>query len=1256
MSNPSGYISSAYSASATIAAFPKGNSTATSTTAKYGALDNLSYTVTSNGCSATSYAYLNFLPLSDTGIVSGASAVCTNATTTFTSNSSTAGLGTFGSITFTGSWSSGNTSIFTVDANTGVATGKAAGSAYIQYAAKGCGTFRTTNKRLLTVKAATTATITQSACDSYSWHGTTYTTSGTYTFDSLNVAGCDSLTTLNLTVTASATPSVSISPTSTSNSSQTFTATASGTGGGTVFYTFAKGIASQQASVANTWNATGLANGDIISCAISVTGGACLTTTTAVSNQASVCVSGITPALAILPTTATSSSVTFTANVINSGGGVVTYNFTKNGISQQSSTSNVWNATGLATGDVISCDITITGGSCLTQTTANSTNSVTACVNPAPVSVSIAADNNPVCDGVAVTFTATPSNASSPSYTWFKGLTQVATGVSYNSTFSNGDAITCVMTANNDCGTANNFNSNIVTMVVNPIPNAGAISGASSVCSNGGITLTSNGDAGGSWSSDNAAATVNSSGGVNGASAGSATITYAVSNSCGISKATKSIIVVQATTITVHPPSVGAVCSGSGILEPLTAIGENLSYQWQSLTVGGSGYTDISDGGIYAGTQTATLTISNVSNSDSGTKHRCVVTGSCGSANSLGKTLLVKPNHTITASAGTGGSISNDGVTSVCDGNDAPSYTVTANSGYSIADVQVDGSSVGVVSTRNFFGVTADHTISATFSLNCVATTSSTTQSACVSYTWDGTTYTTSGDYTKHYTNSCGMDSAATLHLTISAAPVNQSVVLSDCKSVSYNGVTYTKNATIYDTIKNGNGCDSVYKTINIYITFQAIISVDKNPTCNTQIATFTSKVYNANLLVYQWYKNGVAIVGATTASYTTAGTIAGDDIQLRVRSKSPLCSSNVNDTVWSNVIHFAGMSSAASKLTISTPTTSVCTGASVTYTATATNAGSMAVYTWKVNGATVAQGKDTFYTSTTIANGDVVSCTLNTNNVCQVTNVINSNTITMTVNATTSVPVNAITGNTGICSIGGTTTLTETTVGGAWNSSDTKVATVNASGVVTATGTGTATIKYTVGTGVCGTNASVDVAVAPIKMLPITGPTTVCQGNSVQLANATVGKGVWSVVNARGTITPGGLLKGTAAGGNAIVQFAVINSAGCSSKAYLNVAVTAPCAPREIPIASETNAPITKLSIYPNPSRGVVTVLINNYELKINNITQLTITDMAGKVLKAQTVTEKQTKVNINGLKPGMYLVTMQSAEGKTTEKLIVE
>jgi len=60
------------------------------------------------------------------------------------------------------------------------------------------GTF-TTNKvfnRLL----PTTTIINQTACGSFFWHNNTYTTSGSYTFDTTNAVGCDSLVTLNLTI------------------------------------------------------------------------------------------------------------------------------------------------------------------------------------------------------------------------------------------------------------------------------------------------------------------------------------------------------------------------------------------------------------------------------------------------------------------------------------------------------------------------------------------------------------------------------------------------------------------------------------------------------------------------------------------------------------------------------------------------------------------------------------------------------------------------------------------------------------------------------------------------------------------------------------------------------------------------------------------------------------------------------------------------------------------------------------------------
>jgi uncharacterized repeat protein (TIGR02543 family) len=71
---------------------------------------------------------------------------------------------------------------------------------------------------------------------------------------------------------------------------------------------------------------------------------------------------------------------------------------------------------------------------------------------------------------------------------------------------------------------------------------------------------------------------------------------------------------------------------------------------------------------------------------------------------------------TITASAGNNGSITPSGEVSVNTGN-SQSYTITANTGYYIKDVLVDGISVGAVIIYNFSNVVATHTIAASFEL-----------------------------------------------------------------------------------------------------------------------------------------------------------------------------------------------------------------------------------------------------------------------------------------------------------------------------------------------------------------------------------------------------------------------------------------------------------------------------------------------------------------------------------------------------------
>jgi|GEM_PF-664308 len=72
------------------------------------------------------------------------------------------------------------------------------------------------------------------------------------------------------------------------------------------------------------------------------------------------------------------------------------------------------------------------------------------------------------------------------------------------------------------------------------------------------------------------------------------------------------------------------------------------------------------------------------------------------------------PRHTITATAGTGGSISPAGQVSVVAGA-AQRFDVTPLDGYQVADVMVDGQSKGAITSYTFSRVHADRQIHATF-------------------------------------------------------------------------------------------------------------------------------------------------------------------------------------------------------------------------------------------------------------------------------------------------------------------------------------------------------------------------------------------------------------------------------------------------------------------------------------------------------------------------------------------------------------
>ncbi len=137
-------------------------------------------------------------------------------------------------------------------------------------------------------------------------------------------------------------------------------------------------------------------------------------------------------------------------------------------------------------------------------------------------------------------------------------------------------------------------------------------------------------------------------------------------------------------------------------------------------------------------------------------------------------------------------------------------------------------------------------------------------QTACGSYEWNGTTYTSSATPVLVFTNSSGCDSVVTLNLTINNS-VTGTDVLTKCNSYTWiDGNTYTEsNNTASFNIAGGaaNGCDSL---VNLDLT---INNIDNGVSQDGIILSS-----NENGAVYQWLDcedNYNPIAGANNQSFT---------------------------------------------------------------------------------------------------------------------------------------------------------------------------------------------------------------------------------------------------------------------------------------------------------------------------------------------------------------------------------------------------
>ena len=181
--------------------------------------------------------------------------------------------------------------------------------------------------------------------------------------------------------------------------------------------------------------------------------------------------------------------VTYNATTIN-GGTTPSFQWKVDGLNQGTNDS-IFTYIPI-NGDTITCVLTSSNTSCTANNPAAS-NAISVTVNPnLPVSISISAIANPVCEGEAAIFTVSTANKGNlPVFQWFVNGFPVGTNDStYNYIPSSGDQIYCILTSSEQCTTNNPATSETINMVVSRLLPVGITitPSANPIC--GGIPVT----------------------------------------------------------------------------------------------------------------------------------------------------------------------------------------------------------------------------------------------------------------------------------------------------------------------------------------------------------------------------------------------------------------------------------------------------------------------------------------------------------------------------------------------------------------------------------------------------------------------------------------------------------------------------------------------------------------------------------------------------------------------------------------------